>query len=160
MNTRIEFIQQIIRERKVRSQEELATLLAEKGIRTTQATLSRDLHKLQIFKQHDASGSYYAITPASNPTVPSFLLSDSRASESMVSVDISGQLCVIKTLPGCANMAGALVDEQHHPALMGTIAGDDTLLLMLREGYDRADFLTFLARFIPNLSAKRIDKTI
>lgn len=158
MNNRIELIQQIIRERKVHSQEELARLLAAEGIRTTQATLSRDFKKLQISKQHDALGGSYYILPEPAQTDRSALLS-SRAGESIVSVAISGQLCVIKTLPGCASMAGALVDAHTHPALMGTIAGDDTLLLMLRQNYVRTDFLVFLKLIIPNLGAKMIEIT-
>ena len=172
MNNRIELIQQIIRERKVRSQEELATLLAAEGIRTTQATLSRDFKKLHISKQHDALGGAYYVLPEPAQTGQSALLSSSRAGESIVSLEISGQLCVIKTLPGCAGMAGALADAHSHPAMMGTIAGDDTdeflnklgtiagddtLLLMLRKDYVRNDFLAFLKRHIPNLDAKLIE---
>ena len=157
MNNRIELIQQIIRERKVRSQEELATLLAAEGIRTTQATLSRDFKKLHISKQHDALGGAYYVLPEPAQTGQSALLSSSRAGESIVSLEISGQLCVIKTLPGCASMAGALADVHSHPAMMGTIAGDDTLLLMLRKDYVRNDFLAFLKRHIPNLDAKLIE---
>ena len=65
---------------------------------------------------------------------------------------------MVKTLPGCANMAGALVDEHEHPAVMGTIAGDDTLLLMLRKGYAKVDILAFLEELIPNPSALLINK--
>ena len=149
MNNRTQLIQEFIRTQAVRSQEELAALLAEKGVKTTQATLSRDLRKLHITKQRDASGAYcYVLPEASRPQ--NILLSDSRAGECIVSIDFSGQMGVIKTLPGCANMVGALVDEHSHPALMGTIAGEDTLLLILRQGASHADILTFLETFLPN----------
>ncbi|MBR0224010.1 MAG: hypothetical protein IJL93_07030 [Bacteroidales bacterium] len=159
MNNRTPLIQKIIRERKVRSQEELSELLAAEGVRTTQATLSRDFKRLNITKQRDPMGGSYYILPDTGRTAQTVLFSDSRAGESIVSIDISGQLCVIKTLPGCANMAGALVDEHSHPAVMGTIAGDDTLLLMLRKGSATADILQFLKEFIPNPEGILIQKT-
>jgi len=146
MNTRIEIIQQLVRTRKVVSQEELAAMLAEEGVQTTQATLSRDLRKLHITKQHDAAGGYYYVLPGQGP--------QSRAGESIVSLDLSGQMAVARTLPGCANMVGALVDAHRHPSLMGTIAGDDTLLFVLRAKSSHESFLDFLESFIPGIRTK------
>ncbi len=149
MNNRILIIQQIIQTKKVRSQEELAALLAAQGVQTTQATLSRDLRKLQITKQHDAKGSSYYVLPGQ--------ATHNRAAESILSLCFSGQMGVVKTLPGCANMVGALVDEHTHPALMGTIAGDDTLLLILRENAASAGLTAFLEGFIPGISNKLME---
>jgi transcriptional regulator of arginine metabolism len=157
MNNRINLIQEILRTNKVRSQEELAALLAARGVRTTQATLSRDLRKLQITKYHDPEGGHYYVLPGSDRPVQNILLSDSLAGDSIVSVAFSGQLGVIKTLPGCANMVGALVDEHDHPVLMGTIAGENTLLLLLREGCVHAEVLAFLEGFLPNLGGRLTD---
>ena len=157
MNNRINLIQEIIRTNKVRSQEELAALLAARGVRTTQATLSRDLRKLQITKYHDPEGGHYYVLPGSDRPVQNILLSDSLAGDSIVSVAFSGQMGVIKTLPGCANMVGALVDEHDHPSLMGTIAGENTLLLLLREGCVHAEVLAFLEGFLPNLGGRLTD---
>jgi transcriptional regulator of arginine metabolism len=148
MNNRLQLIQRIIQKQKVHSQEELAVLLRKEGVQTTQATLSRDLRKLQITKQHDTAGGYYYVLPGGAP--------QNRASESIVSLEVSGQMGVIKTLPGCASMVGALVDAHDHPALMGTIAGDDTLLLVLREKAPVADFLVFLEPFLPGIVRKAI----
>lgn len=159
MNNRLEHIVQLIRTKKVRSQEELAGLLAEKGIRTTQATLSRDLKKLQIFKQADAMGVPYYVLPGQLRPTQGSLLSGSRAGESIVSIDFSGQLGVIRTLPGCANMVGALVDEHSHPTLMGTIAGDDTLLLILRQNGSPAETLAFLEGFLPHVKDRLVPNT-
>lgn len=146
MNNRIQYIQQLVRTRKVRSQEEMAALLAAKGVKTTQATLSRDLRKLQITKLHDETGGAYYVLPGQGM--------QNRAGDSIVGLEISGQMAVIKTLPGCANMVGALVDGHEHPGLMGTIAGDDTLLLVLRAHAPQADFLAFLESFIPGIGNK------
>ena len=154
MNNRINIVQELVRSQAVRSQEELLGLLAERGIRTTQATLSRDLRKLHITKQLDADGQYRYTIPEMARTPQAILLSESRAGESIVSLCFSGQMGIIKTLPGCANMVGALVDQHEHPALMGTIAGDDTLLLILREGAAHTGFLVFLEGLIPGIGNK------
>lgn len=151
MNNRTAIIQQIIRTNKVESQEELAAMLAKEGIQTTQATLSRDLRKLQITKQHDATGGYYYVLPGH--------VQQSRAAESILTVDFSGQMGIVKTLPGCANMIGALVDAHQHPALMGTIAGDDTLLLVLHENASFENLTAFLEGFIPGIQTKLMDKS-
>jgi transcriptional regulator of arginine metabolism len=148
LNYWVQIIQQLVRTRKVHSQEELAALLADQGIQTTQATLSRDLRKLHITKQHDEAGGYYYVLPGQSV--------QNRAGESIVSLEVSGQMAVIKTLPGCANMVGALIDEHEHPTLMGSIAGDDTLMLVLRENASRTEFLAFLESFIPGAGSKLI----
>ena len=150
MNNRIEIIQRLVRTRKVENQEELAAMLAKEGVQTTQATLSRDLRKLHITKQHDPAGGYYYVLPGQGP--------QSRAGESIVSLEISGQMGIAKTLPGCANMVGALVDAHRHPSLMGTIAGDDTLLFVLRENASYESFLAFLESFLPGISTKLTEK--
>ena len=157
MNTRINIVQELVRSQAVRSQEELLGLLAERGIQTTQATLSRDLRKLHITKQLDADGQYRYTIPEMARTPQAILLSESRAGESIVSLCFSGQMGIIKTLPGCANMVGALVDEHSHPDLMGTIAGENTLLLVLREGVSHSGFLSFLEKFIPGIRARLIE---
>ena len=156
MNNRASLLKEIIRTRKVRSQEELIALLAERGIRTTQATLSRDLRKLQIYKRRDADGeNCYTLSDAPRPS-QTLLLSRDRAAESVLSIALSGQMGVIKTLPGCAGMVGSVVDEHPYPDLMGSVAGDDTLLLILRQQAAPKPFLNFLGTFIPDLEDKLI----
>lgn len=142
MNNRIDLIQELLRNRKVRSQEELAKLLAAHGIKVTQATLSRDLKKMQVIKQHDIAGGNYYVLPEPD-----------RRSQPVLNIAFSGQMGVIKTMPGCANMIGAVIDDHTHPFLMGTIAGDDTLLLILREKTDFKAFFTFLKSIIPGLGS-------
>lgn len=154
MNNRIKLIREIIGTQKVGSQEELAALLAGKGVTAAQATLSRDLKKLQIIKYRDGAGGHYYVLPEPERPAQNILLSDSLAGDSIISVSFSGQMGIVKTLPGCANMVGALVDEHSHPELMGTIAGENTLLLVLREGASHADILAFLEGFLPNVSAR------
>ena len=157
MNNRTDIIQELVRTNLIRSQEELIGLLARQGVRTTQATLSRDLKKLQISKRHDASGGYHYVLPEPVRPAQDVLLPGSRAGESIVSLEISGQVGVVKTLPGCANMVGALVDAHTHPDLMGTIAGEDTLLLILREKTATAVILSFLEGFLPGIGKRLIN---
>lgn len=156
MNSRSDIIQELIRSRKIKSQEELIGLLAGRGVKTTQATLSRDLRKLHIYKRRDDAGeSCYSLPETARPSQTT-LMSQDRAAESVISIAISGQMGVIKTLPGCASMVGAVVDEHPHADLMGTIAGDDTLLLVLRQDVPHTPFIAFLDSFIPGLATKLI----
>lgn len=141
MNSRISLIQDLLRSRKVRSQEELARLLAAHGIHVTQATLSRDLKKMQVVKQRDAASGNYYVLPEPD-----------RQAQPVLSVAFSGQMGVIRTLPGCANMIGAVIDDHSHPCLMGTLAGDDTLLLILREKTDFKSLFSFLKSIIPGIA--------
>ena len=153
MNNRVDIIQNLIAHHRIRSQQEFITLLAEQGIRTTQATLSRDLKRIGVSKQRDASGeSLYVLPVQQKPT--EVLLAEGRAAESIRTLAFSGQMGVLKTLPGCAGMVGALVDSHTHPDLMGTLAGDDTLLLILRQGTPHAAFKAFLGSFIPGIEDK------
>ena len=158
MNSRVDIIQELVRKRNIRSQEEFLGLLAEKGIRTTQATLSRDLKKLRISKQHDASGGPRYVLPDDVLSPRSILLPESRAGECILSVEISGQMGVVKTLPGCANMVGALIDEHQLPGVMGTVAGEDTLLLILRKNTLQTELLMHLERLIPGNGKPLTDK--
>ena len=154
MNNRATYIQEIIRSQKVRSQEELCLLLGERGIHVTQATLSRDLKKMHISKQPDSEGDSYYVLPHPEQSRLSAFASESRAGESILSIEFSGQMGVITTLPGCANMVGALVDNHSHPGVMGTIAGDNILLLLLRQEAQHGSVMAFLEEFLPGLGRK------
>lgn len=154
MNNRAKYIQEIIRTKRVRSQEELCNLLAGNGIRTTQATLSRDLKKLKITKQPDSEGDSYYVLPDPDLSRVTVFASGSHAGESILSIEFSGQMGVITTLPGCANMVGAIVDSHSHPGVMGTIAGDNILLLLLRVDAGHGSIMSFLNEILPGLGSK------
>ena len=112
----------ILQAQPVFSQEELALHLKEAGIVTTQATLSRDLKALKISK---VPGEGYVSRLRTHSTVATNL------SSAIVRVQFSGQLGVIKTLPGMANAVAIFIDHQAGLPILGTIAGDDTILLIL-----------------------------
>ena len=149
-SSRSGLILDLVENHRIHNQEELIAKMAEHGVTITQATLSRYLKKLQIFKQTDASGeSWYRIPATASPAAPA-----GSVASHIVSITFSGQLGVILTDPGCANMVGAVIDGHSHPRLMGTLAGDNTLLLMLRQGTSAAGMVSFLEGIIPGVSTK------
>lgn len=119
-------ITSIINSRRIHTQEELADALGEKGHSVTQATLSRDIKELGAIKVPDADGFYYKM--------PSRAVSYN--SMNIEKIDISGQLCVLHSKPGFASAIASVVDSAQIEGVMGTIAGDDTILLLLREDAD------------------------
>ncbi len=119
----------ILSNRQVNGQQELCDLLEKEGIKVTQGTLSRDLKALGVSK---APGQGYVV-PAQSPRTPPGV--------SIVSVEFSSQVCVVKTQPGFASALAALIDRKGIPGLMGTLAGDDTILLVLREAADKISIL-------------------
>ena len=140
----------LVKNNRIHSQEELIEKMAAQGMPVTQATLSRDLKKLQIFKQTDALGESWYRTPL-DETVPA---PSNTVASHITSVTFSGQLGVILTDPGCANMVGAVIDRHSYPKLMGTIAGDNTLLLLLKQGTTAAAMVSFLEGIIPGVGNK------
>ncbi len=125
-------IAEIIASRPVRSQGELLGVLAQEGVEVTQATLSRDLVELGAVKVRQAGALVYAVgAPAGSESA------DVRTSrlrrllaELLVSAEPSGNLVVLRTPPGCANHLAVTIDQTPLPEVLGTIAGDDTVLLV------------------------------
>lgn len=148
-------IREVIRERRVVNQEELAAILEEKGMEVAQATLSRDMKEMKISKLHDESGYYYSLDSPSFPRRAGSAVLNS--SESIGSVEFSGNMAVIKTRPGHANMVAAMVDAVSLKEIAGTIAGDDTLLLVIREGFSRDDLIGALGKLFRHIDKKRLN---
>lgn len=133
-------IAEIIASRPILNQDELLKALGEAGIETTQATLSRDLKTLRISK---VQGEGYKLPPQDSPRSIHTPLG-----QGIVSLDISGQMAVIKTHPGFAGAVASLVDRHTLPGVMGTIAGDDTVLMVLREKTDSKALMKALSPII------------
>lgn len=119
-------ILEIIEACPVETQQELTRLLREAGFEATQATISRDIQELGLEKTK-LNGKRYA-----KPLDPNLLKLKALFHQSVVSVDGVGNLIVIKTLSGAANSACALIDKLDRPEIMGTIAGDDSILVVVR----------------------------
>lgn len=131
-NERQERILQIIRENDVETQEELLTHLKGVGISSTQATISRDIKQLHLVKQPTGRGGYkYAVSAAkTHLNVAEKLRTIFR--ESITHVDYAQNIVVIRTMAGLANAACAAVDAMELPEIVGSLAGDDTAILILR----------------------------
>jgi transcriptional regulator of arginine metabolism len=125
-------ILELVRERRVSSQEALREMLAERGMEVAQATLSRDIRELGLVKvPEDEGGSLYTVpagvtdaTPALARLLPSLYLG----------AEGTGNLLVVKTLIGGAQPVAVGIDWEEWPEVLGTIAGDDTILVILRDG--------------------------
>ena len=137
----------------VHSQTELAALLADEGIDVTQATLSRDLEELGAVKLRGADGGVGVyVMPEDGSPVRGVTGGTERVSrllvELLVSTDASGNLAVLRTPPGAAHYLASAIDRASLPYVVGTIAGDDTILLVAREPMTGAD----LAATVESLS--------
>jgi transcriptional regulator of arginine metabolism len=118
-------IKQIVSGRAIASQDELRRELKKQGCDVTQATLSRDLNELGVMWAPASDGGRYTLAPTSalgslQPLV----------NAEVIGIDANESMIVIRTLPGCANTVGEFVDREKHPDIIGTVAGDNTLLVI------------------------------
>lgn len=123
-------IKEIVQSRPIETQEELAKALQEEGIEVTQATVSRDIKELMLIKVPTSDGHYrYALSPEQN-----LLMSKNRMlrlfQDSIIRVDAAVNQIVIHTLPGSANPVAAAIDHARWENVIGTLAGDDTILII------------------------------
>ncbi|GIQ70671.1 transcriptional regulator ArgR [Xylanibacillus composti] len=124
-------IREIINSREIETQDELVNALREAGYNVTQATVSRDMKELHLIKVPLDDGRYKYSMPSDQRFNPIHKLKRSLA-DNFVQIDFAEQMVVLKSLPGTANAIGALIDNLEWPEIMGTISGDDTLLLICR----------------------------
>ena len=140
-------IRRIIEEEAVSNQDELLKKLNRAGFDLTQATLSRDLKFLQAGKRPDKERGYVYILPANKrepvPAAGIFPLSG------YLSLDFAHNLVLLKTLPGYAASIATAIDQLNAFEILGTVAGDDTILLVPREGIAREEVLNVLAVLLP-----------
>src|SRR3984957_19964402 len=139
----------ILSSTSISSQSELATMLAGEGIDVTQATLSRDLEELGAVKLRGADGGVGVyIVPEDGSPVRGVSGGTDRMSrllgELLVSTDASGNLAVLRTPPGAAHYLASAIDRASLPQVVGTIAGDDTILVVAREPMTGAELAAVL----------------
>lgn len=149
-------IEELIRSQPVHSQTELAALLAVNGVHVTQATLSRDLDELGAMKVRGASGGQVYVIPEDGAPVPrpavEAAVTPGRAPgrlvrllrELLTSADASGNLAVLRTPPGAAQFLASTLDRSGLAEVVGTIAGDDTVLVVTREPVTGAELAKLL----------------
>jgi transcriptional regulator of arginine metabolism len=150
-------ITELLGSHQVRSQTELAELLADQGVTVTQATLSRDLVELDAVKVRLPSGALVYAVPAEGGDRTPRAVTESLASgnrlarllgELLVSADASANLALLRTPPGAAQFLASAFDRAGLPEMLGTIAGDDTVLVISRRpdgGQELADRFLALA---------------
>lgn len=131
----------IIEKQDVETQEELAEALRARGIKVTQATVSRDIKELRLLKVLAPNGAYKYATAdkAENGLNERFIR---MLAESLLSVTASNNLIVVKTLAGSANVAAEALDSLHWPEILGSLAGDNTILLIIRSNEEVPGVIT------------------
>lgn len=155
---RFELIKKIISSEVISNQDDLLLKLQSMGMEVTQATLSRDLKSLQVMKVSDVKVGYIYRLPSNemlhpqesegHPSRMNFL------ADGVLGIEFSGNLGVIKTLPGFAPSTALAIDESGCKEILGTIAGDDTILIVMRDGVGRNDVIRGLVAIMPNLESK------
>lgn len=123
-------ILQVLREHRIGSQEGLREHLQERGIDVTQATVSRDVRDLRLVKVPDADGNAYYTLPDEFENVPPL---ERLLPTLFHSAEGAGNLLVVKTMTGGAQAVALGIDWEEWPEVLGTIAGDDTILIICRE---------------------------
>ena len=140
-------ILELIEKEPLETQEELSARLREAGFDTTQATVSRDIKELRLTKAQTPEGGYrYAAPTAGDRSIGERLQRMLR--ESMLSVAHSESLVVIKTLSGSANVAAEALDSLGWPEVLGTLAGDNTVLLVARSAGEAPEVVRRLSALI------------
>jgi len=146
-NERLMAIRRLINGSNISSQEELLSLLENQGFSMTQATLSRDLRYLRVAKMPDSERGYiYMLTerqlndPSENEDLPI---------TGFVSIDFAQGMAIMKTLPGHASSIAYALDNLNSYEIAGTIAGDDTILIIPRDGVLKGDLVNMMRSRLP-----------
>lgn len=135
---RQKLIADMIRSQPVGSQEEVTAKLAEQGLAVTQATVSRDLDQLGAVKVKRGGALSYQLPDQINDSDYSAGRLRRIIAEWVLSVEAAGNMLVVKTPPGSAHLVGAAIDQARLPEIAGTVSGDDTLFLVVRDGFAAA----------------------
>lgn len=151
---RLHAIRDVIQSQSISSQDELQRQLQAMGFEVTQATLSRDLKQMQIAKVATREGSYMYVMPdvaasAKNKVAPYFVPPKTVAG--VISIECSQVLIVVRTKPGYASSIAYDIDMSALPEVMGTLAGDDTILVIPRGGYTTHQVAEALCEALPRL---------
>lgn len=152
--SRMEALKMLISSQELGSQEEVLQALVKEGYTVTQATLSRDLKQLKVAKAASMNGRYVYVLP--NETMYKRVPNPRSAREMLMtsgftSINFSGNMIVIKTRPGYASSIAYNIDNSDIPQILGTIAGDDTIFLVKKEGTREKDIIDLLAEIIPDI---------
>ena len=153
-NSRMEALKMLISSMELGSQEEVLQALEREGFKLTQATLSRDMKQLKVAKAASMNGKYVYVLP--NDTMYKRVTTPRMASEMLqnsgfISISFSGNMGVIKTRPGYASSIAWNIDNSDVPEILGTIAGDDTIFIVIKEGISHQHVVEALSDVVPNM---------
>jgi transcriptional regulator of arginine metabolism len=141
-------IRKIIRSEMISSQEELITRLRECGVEITQSTLSRDLKFMNVAKvPHKSRGYIYVLPNEAHHEVNV----SSNISDNITGLTFSGNLGVLKTKSGYASAISVVIDGRKNKDILGTVAGDNNIIMILHEEADRAQVLEYMCNLFPTL---------
>lgn len=146
---RLDYIKQLVTSHAIELQEELLAMLNEQGYAATQATLSRDLKELKIAKMPNGDGRYCYRMHA-QPEIKGSKM-HRVAIDGSVSIVFSNNIVVLHTAPGYASVIASKIDAADDLGILGTIAGDDTVMAVMAEGVKREIFVERLSLIIPNV---------
>lgn len=133
-------ILQIIAENDIETQAQLIKALAERGVSSTQATLSRDIKDLQLVKELGENGKYRYVVSVKSKNTDHEVRLKKIFRESVTSICVAQNLIVLKTLPGLASAACSTLDTMHIENLAGTLAGDDTAFIAMKDNQSAEKF--------------------
>lgn len=152
-NDRHKIIRQIIASGRIPNQNELKDVLESQGMATTQATLSRDLATMRVIKVPDAEkGHIYALSENYKSAPPQ--VEGNSPLQTCRSIAYSGNLAVLKCLPSFAPSVALVLDAFGMNEIIGTVAGDDTVLIILKEGLSHERLRTALVERSPELAER------
>ena len=151
--SRLETLKLLISSNELGNQEEVLKALRKEGFKLTQATLSRDLKQLKVAKAASMNGKYVYVLP--NETMYKRIHKPLSPGEMMrnpgfISINFSGNMGVIKTRPGYASSIAYDIDNCDIPEILGTIAGDDTIFIVIKEGFSHEETTESLNRLRPS----------
>ncbi|HHX20820.1 MAG TPA: arginine repressor [Clostridiales bacterium] len=125
----------LVEQQDIKTQEELAEKLRERGISVTQATVSRDIKELRLLKVMSEGGGYkYATADRAEHGISERFVR--MFVDSVISINYSGNIVVIRTLAGSANVAGEAIDNMRWSEILGTLSGDNTIFVVTRTPED------------------------
>ena len=139
-NNRQAMIFEIISQENIETQEQLLSRLQERGIRSTQATISRDIKQMHLIKEPIGQGIYKYAVSGNRTRLNAAEKLQTIFRECIVSVDYAQNIVVLKTMPGLANGACSALDNMDMNDIVGSLAGDDTAFLVMRDTESAAAF--------------------
>ncbi len=153
-NSRLQTLRMLISSQELCCQDDVLKALAKEGYNVTQATLSRDMKQLKVAKATSLGGKYFYVLP--NETMYKRVASPKRAAEMLLTsgfmaINFSGNMGVIKTRPGYASSLAYNIDNGGIEQILGTIAGDDTIFIVIKDGATHTEVVEELRSVIPDI---------